>query len=812
MARPGVVRAADTLLRHAISRSACGSGLRVSIDNLDGSDARDYSAAVLADADVRMERALNAPSTCAFDLLVTPDGLPVPARRGRVVVSDGEGAVLFTGYLATEPVREYVGGDGSDISYRVKVNAISDEWLLDKLGPASPQGDGLSLGLDAREVLARLLARVGGDVSSFAVVGSGVSGSILGTLNLAATATWSVAAGAAATSAYAAYRAVNSQILLQRAGTVVHAIGNTGGTLVVADFRAANVGELANDVTVSGAEEPTAFVTELLTGDGTTSDFALHEPAFRGNHRQLLQDSFALTTVDTSRWFLDDPASHLSVTAAGLTMNGGNGVDGDTTLTALDAIEMSGSVVVEMRGVRLSANSDGMLGGMYEGPTVLATCFAGFRVQQSGGVVVIVPVVSGAEVGTAFTALAEHSYTLRLRLHCVEMQRAMQRYLCMVDGTVQTFGSASGVSAPMDITFELVDEGAASNTPATVLYDSAASGRPVAVTPATCAFVAVNSTHLFGSVASVSVARPGSMWVVSTLSSGAKQTRLIGGPNEGADCSASYGNAASGPGKVSFFAGRVPVEGERIAVLYRTTGRAVARVADAASVAAEAAAGVSGTSRWLGKVLQPPARSSVDCESAAKAILAFATSRSAAIAGTYTCVNPAADVWPGDVLSLTSAGVTTALLVRSVEITAQQESVRYKIAFANDWATELADGLGIKLSEAIAKDSILPPGADNAEPLANLQSMQVVSVSGTTLQIDAGVDAPTGGGFEVRRRDNAFGLESGVDLVLRSPVRSISIPRGAQLERFFVRMYDASVPPRYSRFSSAVFVNVPLGS
>jgi hypothetical protein len=70
---------------------------------------------------------------------------------------------------------------------------------------------------------------------------------------------------------------------------------------------------------------------------------------------------------------------------------------------------------------------------------------------------------------------------------------------------------------------------------------------------------------------------------------------------------------------------------------------------------------------------------------------------------------------------------------------------------------------------------------------------------------------PAGGGFEVRRRDNAFGVGvDSADLVLRSPVRSFSIPRAAQVEHFYVRMYDGSTPPVYSRFSSAVFVNAPV--
>jgi hypothetical protein len=94
--------------------------------------------------------------------------------------------------------------------------------------------------------------------------------------------------------------------------------------------------------------------------------------------------------------------------------------------------------------------------------------------------------------------------------------------------------------------------------------------------------------------------------------------------------------------------------------------------------------------------------------------------------------------------------------------------------------------------------------------LPNLQDLQLVSATGTQLQIDAGMNPPTGGGFEVRRRDWDFGPYVDQDLVLRSPVRSFSIPREAQVERYYVRMYDGLNPPVYSRFSSAVFTNLPV--
>jgi hypothetical protein len=85
-----------------------------------------------------------------------------------------------------------------------------------------------------------------------------------------------------------------------------------------------------------------------------------------------------------------------------------------------------------------------------------------------------------------------------------------------------------------------------------------------------------------------------------------------------------------------------------------------------------------------------------------------------------------------------------------------------------------------------------------------------VSATTTALQVDAGTAPPAGGGFEVRRRDWDFGPGVDQDLVLRSPVRSFSIPREGQVEQYYVRMYDGSTPPVYSRFSSAVFTNLPV--
>jgi hypothetical protein len=770
--------------------------VKVTIDNLDGKGAVDYSAALCADGPVKIERVLNAPSACSGMLDMSDITLAVPVRRGRVVVTAASGTILFTGYVATDPEAVYAGAGVKGPMYRYAFSAVSDEWLLDKQ-PVPLSGAGLAQ--SGGQLLTTLTNRVDDGLFTLTEVMNGLA---VGVFQPVQTKSWSANAGVVAGTTYAAYRVLDGAVSLQPAGTVTHALSDGDGTLQVAALKTTQVKELANDVTVSGEEEPSAYVTETFAGDGTTTVFQLSDDPFKpkttANSSLLLTDSFNEPVLDTQIWQIADPGSHLGLSSAGLTMTGGNGLDGQTTLTAIDAVELGGTLVIEAGSLQLGGASAGVVCGLYAGATQSANCFAGYNVRSSGGNTVAVPFLNGAEVGTVFTLVEGHIYTLRIRLNCMETQRVLQAYYAMVDGEVQSFGGGL-VTAPMRVVFELQDLGVASTTPATVLYDGA-----VTSSPSSCSFVAVNSVQLIGSMGYCRITQTGSAWVVSTLPSGVKMTRLIGVAGEGVDCK------VSSAGKVTFFAGRVPVAGELVTVTYRVQQRAVARLQNTASVAAEAAGGMPGTSQWLGNVLKPEARSSVDCESAALAVLSFATSRAAAAAGTYVAVNPA-DVWPGDVLAITSNGQTMSVVVRRVEIVngmACPEMLTYSIGFANDWA----EGLGLTLSETIAANALLPQTALSApgNVLANLQQLQVVSATGTALQVDAGTAPPAGGGFEVRRRDGDFGPGVDEDLVLRSPVRSFSIPREGQVEHYYVRMYDGSTPPLYSRFSSAVFTDLPV--
>jgi hypothetical protein len=794
--------------------------MTLTIDNLDGNGAVDYSAAMDRSETFTIERTLNATSIVRGMLCLVGCSLATPVRQARVTLTSDAGTILFTGYLATEPVAIYAGVASEGPVYRLALSAVSDEWLLDK--QAAGAEIGVALGSSAGTVLSTLAQRLEAGRLNTSGLAAGRSVGVFEPLSDAAPgANWSTHAGSVASTTYAAYRAVGGALNLVPAGNVVHTLSDGDGTLSVAALKTSAIRELANDVTVSGAMEPAAYWTELFEGDGTTTVFNLAgEPDAPSAGRALLiDDDFAGAALNLQTWQLADPGSHMSLSGgahgAGLTLTGGNGIDGQTTLTAWGQLELGGTLVIELGAVALNPGSAGVLGGLYQGTTQQANCFAGFSVSQAGGQTILSPLVNGLVTGTALPMLSGHTYTLRLHLHCPELLRLKQSFYTMVNGAVEQFGDGL-IGAPLALVFEVRDLATGSNTPVTVLYDSA-----VASSPAQANFVAVNSVELFGSIGAVAVTRTGSAWITSTdPATGTVSTRLAGKSYDGVDCSVT----SSATGKVTFFIGRVPVPGETITVSYRGRRRAVARLADAASLAAEAAGGSVGTARWLGKVLRPGARSSEDCENAAQAILSFSTNRAAAVTGSYALVNPAAvgvaDIWPGDVLALTANGTTITVLVRRVAIEEQgatPEALTYKIAFANDWA----EGLGISLSEAIAVDALLPatalelaPGA-SAPVLANLQQLTVTAASTTSLTIDAGTNPPAGGGFEVRRHDGGFGQGAGAtgsgDLFLRSPVRGFSIPRTTMEETFFVRMYDGSTPPLYSRESAAIVTQLPIG-
>ena len=484
-------------------------------------------------------------------------------------------------------------------------------------------------------------------------------------------------------------------------------------------------------------------------------------------------------------------------------MNGGSGVDGQTLLSWIEPVEMGGTVLVEAEGVTIANGSAGVLAGLFVQPETADSCIAGFRVTtQSGvGAVTIQPLIQGSAAGSTFSINAANQYTLRLRVHCPEGERSRSMYYSCGDNGLITAGGQS-VLAPGRIQMEIQQfVNGVGATPVT-LYDGS-----VANLPGFCFAVPVSSINLTGSMRAFNLRYLGSGWVFSTPVSGGGYSRRLGSATEAAECQVER------TGKVVFYPGCIPVAGEQVAVSYRTIGRAVGRAVNAANQQTLAAAGFPTVSTWIGTVTSPPARSSADCRNAAQVMQQAAASTSALLSGTYKGARTSfvVDVWPGDALELNapSMNLNAQVVARTVKVSyhaSLPDNFQYEITFANDWADDLA----IRTSEKVPSDAWLPAPI-TPTVLANLNVMTVTAVSGSTVTINAGMVPPTGGGFEVRLRDNAFMAGSDPTLVTRSSAQNITFSRTSFADRFYVRMYDGATPPNYSEFSAAVFVNLPLG-
>ena len=764
---------------------------------------QDYTSTLDAARELTIERKLNEPSECQLWLsLPTGGSLATPSRNQSLAVTGDDGTNYFTGYIAVSPLPEYAGMGIEGPRYRIAIQAISDELLLDQLPMAPSKG---ATGVTAGPLMAALVTRSGATTLSTRSL----------TLNAPISqfapepgAAWSKSAGQVASQARAAYRAVNGALTLSSMPSAVHPLNETDGSLNLANlaFTSSVKRGLANDITVCGEHEPAAYVTEYFLGDGVTTQFYLSADPYlpASSQSTIIHESFNEPQIDLRVWGNPGGYGYLSLGAGGLVMDGGDGNDGDTLLTWLDPVEMGGTLLLEAVGVTLSPGSTGILCGFFIGLENLAGCTAGFQVtaQQGTGTVKLQPIVQGTATGSTFSVNPANQYTLRVRVHCAEIERALASYRSYGDsGAITSGGQWNLTSGKIQMEIQEFVNGVA-GMPVT-LYDGSISSLPAA-----CMVVAASSTNLIGTMRGLNLTNLGSGWVVSTPLNGGAYTRRVGSAAEAAECHVER------TGKLVFYTGFAPAIGEQVAVSYRAVDRAVGRAVNTASQQALAQAGLPAEIAWIGSVTNPAARSSADCRNAALVMERAAASISALWSGTYkgNRASFATDVWPGDALLLKapSTSLNAQVVVRAVKVSyraSYPDLVMYVITFANDWACDLA----IKTSDTVPADAWLPaPIAPTV--LANLSGLTVTALNGGTVTINAGATSPTGGGFEIRRRDYAFMAGEDPGLVMRATVPAMTFPRASANDRFYIRMYDGATPPNYSEFSAALFINLPLGS
>jgi hypothetical protein len=213
----------------------------------------------------------------------------------------------------------------------------------------------------------------------------------------------------------------------------------------------------------------------------------------------------------------------------------------------------------------------------------------------------------------------------------------------------------------------------------------------------------------------------------------------------------------------------------------------------------------------------PVPRTSADCEIAAQALMDDAGQ---GWAGEYqawsqTLPGGAADIFPGDGLAVNvpSRMASFLALVREVDVEMVDiggENSRYTLRFvdAGDASLDFAFVTAlVKQTQVLTPMDVTRVGIYY---LADLTNAEVTDVTSTTVTMDVGFTPVAGGGIEVRYSDTGWGIGYNGNLVGRFTNSSFTLTRYARAQTYFLKSYDGSGPPKYSRYSTALHVDYPL--
>lgn len=767
-------------------------------------DNTDYTAALAADAPPRITRKLNRPSQLECALLLTPAGPIVPAGNARVVLQRDDGAKLFTGYLQAIPEHHYLGWGERGPEYRMHLTATSDEAVLDrKLLPHRAPFVARAAGNALKQLTNDLLP---GEFDLSQVSDLDVIPSYVPDFQKA----WSEHAGDIALRARAAYRAHDGAIVFRAVGTATHALEESSATFDPDGLKLAAPERVANDVTILGLTEPRLYVKDYFLGDGLTLQFDLSRNPFTRFTSVLLDEEFEGAALDPAAWTKTDPSGAISVAGGKLIAEGGTGLDAQTVVVATENVELGGGLLLQHGEFTFTGASNLAVGGLYNGAVALANCVAGFRVTPFGAQSVIQAFINGVATGPALTTITGHRYALTTRVCAVQAYRRQQAFHSSAHPAGSPRGGAT-IASDVRFVLEVHDIDPASPgsqaAPSTVLYDAVMPNAP-----GLCAYALMNVLTAHCSTSLARLARITDAEIRSQVPAQAFRTRLVGPLADGAEC-----QLISTPA-LAFFSQYPPVANEKIVVRYRNRGRALARIVDPASVAALAAGSDDGTRAILRTVSAPAARTSTDCENAALALLDASIGQAwtggYAVWSDFLPSGPASDVWPGDALAVNipSRAAAFTAIVREVAIECADlagDGSLYRIVFANDAAAPLGFEFdSARLSEELDLTATVTTAGTTFA--ADLPAAEITNATSTTVDIDAGAVPSSGGGIEVRRSDRNWGLEDDRDLVGRSTTQTFSLTRLSRSVDFFLRQYDGSSPPKYSRYSTLLHLDWPL--
>jgi hypothetical protein len=781
--------------------------MKLTIDNLQGGGAVDYSAALDGTVASRIIRKINSPAQFLCSLVAKGTGFVTPVVGARIVVTKANAAFLFTGYLTEAPQLEYLGWGQNGPVYRYGLNAESDEVLLDqKALPNRAPFVNRSAGAALRQLAQDLLPGEF-DTSGVAAVDT------LAVYEVNPQKKFSYHAEEIALAARASYRAVNGTLTLAPVGVASYAISESDPNFSPMGLRLSSANLLVNDVTAIGLDEPQAYVRDYFVGDNLSLEFYLSQTPFQQSKPALIDEEYEGAELDATTWVVSDPSTSISVVAQTLQVSGGTGTDGQTTVAFIEQIEMGGALELQHGDVSFTASSQGVIGGLYAGAISATGCLAGFQITPSGGGSSIQAVIGGVATGPVMSTTAGHHYVFTTYLYSMEVYRSGETFHSSVHPAGSGWGGAA-VAADLRVVLEVQDidptDPATMVAAATVLYDDV-----IANAPQFCTYGLLDAINMQCSIAFTYVAHISLAEVRMALDGTTYVTQVVGALSGGAECE------IAGSTTLDFYPQYVPPLNALIVASYRGSGRAVAEVVNSASIATLTSGADNGERGVVRSIKAPSARTQADCENAALAILDDACG-GPAWSGTYRTWSDflpggTGDISPGDAVAVNvpSRAAVFSAIVRQVTIDLADpadDRGMYAIEFANDLAVPLA--LQDAASATVVALEDLPVQLSTAQVgayyLENLTDAQITAVSGTTAQVDAGMAPPSGWGIEVRSNDFGWGVANDRNLLGRFTTETFSLPRVARTQNYFLRLYDTSTPPKYSRYSAALHVDYPL--
>lgn len=825
--------------------------IKVTIDL--GAGAVDYTQYVVS-ASIKVEDNINTPAVVTFSLSNITNAFIVPLINSYVrIFSTTLNKTIFSGFVSSVPAPEYLGAGGNVPKFGFQrfvwvVNATSDEYLLNvKSVPFIPAFVNQTQGQILQGIAAAL-------APGFFDTTNVAAGDLIPYYIYDPSKKWSDVAKELGDQSRMHHWALDKKLYFQPLGDaplgILYDETQPQSTFYPAVLTT-NVSPIQplNDAIVIGDVEPQNNWDNYFIGNGITNAFDTKHKLFRGTSSILLKDDWSETSFQKNTWNIVDLQHTFSLVGSLNSTCGpsASGTIGTSYIEALNGIELGGHLDLQHGEFSFNDRCNGLVGGIYSSSTVLtqANCLAGFLIQPATGTTVTVtasgasglqiqPILNGQPAGTPVPVLANHNYHLRTLISSNTFSRYNKAYRTLA-GAV--FGNLP-VTSLVDVTFIIYDI----NLAAFNLLPGGVA--PIFVPPPTPSkqyftnnnwpsfgtYVLLNEGQLNLNVSSTLIAQPpqGKLVVASLYGpTGTQLPVLVPGQAIQYALGNGYGEqvATTAAGTdfdlLQFYTDTIPAVGARIRFQSWESGKSMARVQNPVDIATEARiVGDDGVRTFIYTNLQPLPRTSVDCESAASALLSdyvktqwdgeyeahnhfWDSTKDYPKSGRFLAVNTLQRGISGQ--NFLVRKVTTSVLEMYDEV------IDFTIEFGQDTYIEklLTKFVSRDQNVLTPKDSANPPLLQFIQNIGttytgSLDAAKAIAIDSTTVTIDLGVAPVTG--CEVRLSDTGWG-QNNVNRVGVFATQQFTLARTNLNQIWYLRQVNGAA---ISRFSKVIHVGYPL--